>query len=98
MKRFIQHSPPHPGEILHELYFEPLGLTVTDAAKKLFIARPNLSQLINGKMGISPLTAVKLSRAFKTSPQYWLNMQIKFDLWEVMKSEKDKISEVQILI
>ncbi len=98
MKRFIQHSPPHPGEILLEFYFQPLGLTVTDAAKRLAVARPNLSQLINGKMGISPLMAVKLSRAFKTTPNYWLNMQANYDLWQVMESEKEKIKEVEILI
>jgi addiction module HigA family antidote len=98
MKRFVQHSPPHPGEILLEFYFEPLGLTVTEAAKKLAIARPNLSQLINGKMGISPLMAVKLSKAFKTTPNYWLNMQASYDLWQVMESEKEKISEVEILV
>jgi addiction module HigA family antidote len=52
MKRFNQHNPPHPGEILYELYFEPLKLSVTEAAKKLQITRPNLSTVINGKAGI----------------------------------------------
>ena len=64
MKKFIQHNPPHPGEILYEMYFEPLGLSVTQAASKLLITRPNLSSIINGKAGISPQMAIKLSRAF----------------------------------
>jgi antitoxin HigA-1 len=84
MKAFIQHSPPHPGEILQEFYFEPLGLTISEAAKKLLITRPNLSSIINGKAGLSPLMAVKLSKAFKTSPQFWMNIQASHDLWQVL--------------
>ena len=63
MKQIIQHNPPHPGEILSELYFAPLKLTVTDAAAKLLITRPNLSAIINGKAGISPVMALKLAKA-----------------------------------
>lgn len=88
MKRFIQHSPPHPGEILRELYFEPLKLTVTDAAQRLLISRPNLSAIINGKAGISPAMALKLARAFNTTPHYWLNLQANYDLWNVMENDK----------
>jgi addiction module HigA family antidote len=84
MKAFIQHSPPHPGEILQEFYFEPLGLTISEAAKKLLITRPNLSSIINGKAGLSPLMTVKLSKAFKTSPQFWMNIQASHDLWQVL--------------
>lgn len=98
MKAFFQHSPPHAGEILQEYYLEPLGLTISDAAKKLLITRPNLSSIVNGKAGISPLMAVKLSKAFNTSPQYWMNIQASHDLWEVMKKEKNTISEVEQLV
>jgi|688.fasta_scaffold1684327_1 addiction module HigA family antidote len=98
MKAFIQHSPPHAGEILQEYYLEPLGLTISDAAKKLLITRPNLSSIVNGKAGLSPLMAVKLSKAFNTSPQYWMNIQASHDLWEVMKKEKNTISEVEQLV
>ncbi len=89
MKRFIQHSPPHPGEILSVYYFEPLGLTVSEAATKLHITRPNLSSIVNGKAGLSPLMAMKLAKAFNTSPQYWMNIQVSHDLWKVMEKEKD---------
>ncbi|MFN7493919.1 MAG: HigA family addiction module antitoxin [Cyclobacteriaceae bacterium] len=84
MKAFIQHSPQHPGEILQEYYFEPLGLSISDAAKKLLITRSNLSSIVNGKAGISPLMAVKLSKAFNTSPEYWMNLQASHDLWQVI--------------
>ncbi|MFN8890661.1 MAG: HigA family addiction module antitoxin [Cyclobacteriaceae bacterium] len=84
MNAFIQHSPPHAGEILQEYYLEPLGLSISGAAKKLLITRPNLSSIVNGKAGISPLMAVKLSKAFNTSPEYWMNLQASHDLWQVM--------------
>lgn len=98
MTRFIQHSPPHPGEILLELYLEPLKLNVTQAAEKLLITRPNMSAILNGKAGISPVMAVKLGKAFKTSPLYWLNLQASFDLWEVLQKEEETLSKVEVLI
>jgi addiction module HigA family antidote len=98
MKAFIQHSPPHPGEILQEFYFEPLGLTISEAAKKLLITRPNLSSIINGKAGLSPLMAVKLSKAFKTSPQYWMNIQASHDLWQVLQKKKNTLKGVEQLV
>ncbi|MFN7654626.1 MAG: HigA family addiction module antitoxin [Cyclobacteriaceae bacterium] len=84
MNAFIQHSPPHAGEILQEYYLEPLGLSISGAAKKLLITRPNLSSIVNGKAGITPLMAVKLSKAFNTSPEYWMNLQASHDLWQVI--------------
>ncbi len=99
MRKFVQHDPPHPGEILADLYLEPLGLTVTEAAKKLLITRPNLSAIINGKAGISALMAIKLARAFKTTPHYWLNLQAAYDLWQAMAKHKDKdIDKVKSLV
>lgn len=90
MKKFIQYDPPHPGEILSEFYLEPLNLTVTEAAEKLFITRPNLSAIINRKAGISAHMAIKLAKAFKTTPHYWLNLQAAYDLWQAMSKHKGK--------
>ncbi len=78
------HNPAHPGEILRELYLDELGLSITEAAKGLGISRKTLSELVNGKAGVSPLMAMRLSIAFpNTSPQFWLNMQNQYDLWKV---------------
>ena len=74
-------QPGHPGEILKEMYLEPLGLTVTDTAKALGIARKNLSAIVNGKMGISTDMAVRLSEAFNTSADLWVGLQKDYDLW-----------------
>jgi addiction module HigA family antidote len=82
------HNPPHPGEILRELCLEPLGLSVTDTAKALGVSRKTLSSVLNGRAGISPEMAVRLSIAFDTSAESWLNQQIQFDLWQAEKRRK----------
>ena len=78
----LMHDPPHPGEVLKELCLEPLGLTVTDAAKALGVSRKTLSMVVNGRAGISPEMAIRLSIAFDTSAESWLNQQTQFDLWQ----------------
>ena len=78
----LMHDPPHPGEVLKELCLEPLGLTVTDAARALGVSRKTLSMVVNGRAGISPEMAIRLSIAFDTSAETWLNQQIQFDLWQ----------------
>ncbi len=77
------HNPPHPGEVLRELCLEPLGLSVTDAARALGVARKTLSAILNGHSGISPEMAIRLGKAFDTTPESWLNQQVQYDLWEV---------------
>ena len=76
-----KREPSHPGKILKNLYLEPLSLTISDLAKKLHVSRKTLSQLINGRAGISPDMALRLSQAFDTSPQLWMNLQQTYDLW-----------------
>jgi addiction module HigA family antidote len=78
----IMHNPPHPGEILKELCLEPLGLSVTDAAKALGVSRKTLSSILNGRAGISPEMAVRLSIAFDTTSESWMNQQMQYDLWQ----------------
>ena len=78
----LMHNPPHPGEIIKSLCLEPLGLSVTDAAKGLGVSRKTLSAIINGKAGISPEMAVRLSIAFNTSSETWINQQSQYDLWQ----------------
>ena len=75
------HNPPHPGEVLRELCLEPLGLSVTAAAEALGVARKTLSAILNGRSGISPEMAIRLGKAFDTTPESWLNQQVQYDLW-----------------
>jgi len=82
------HNPPHPGQIIRSLCLEPLGLTVTDAAEGLGISRKTLSAILNERAGISPEMAVRLSIAFGTSAESWLNLQTQFDLWHAEQQRK----------
>ena len=85
-------KPTHPGEVIRADVIIPLGLTVTDAAKGLGVTRKTLSALLNGKASLSPEMAVRISKATGTSPESWLNMQAKLDLWEArQESFKAKV-------
>jgi addiction module HigA family antidote len=76
------HNPPHPGEVIKELCLDPLKLTVTAAAEGLGVSRRTLSTLLNGRAGISPDMAIRLSKAFGRSPESWLQLQLQYDLWQ----------------
>ena len=76
------HNPPHPGGIVRRQCLEPLGLSVTRAAKGLGVTRQTLSELLNGKSRISVEMAIRLSKAFGSTPETWLGMQLAYDLWQ----------------
>ena len=75
-------NPPHPGGIVRRQCLDPLDLSVTEAAKGLGVTRQALSDLVNGKAGISIDMAIRLSKAFGSSPETWLGMQMAYDLWQ----------------
>lgn len=83
------HNPPHPGEVIRELCLEPLGISVTDTAKALGVSRKTLSAILNGRAGISPDMAVRLSIAFDTTAESWLNQQMQYDLWNAEQHRKE---------
>ena len=76
------HDPPHPGGIVRRQCLEPLGLTVTRAAEGLGVTRQALSELLNGHTGVSVEMAVRLSKAFGSTPEVWLATQMAYDLWQ----------------
>jgi addiction module HigA family antidote len=80
------HNPPHPGEIIREFCIDPLDLTVTETAEALGVARKTLSTLLNGRAGISPEMALRLSKVFGRTPEGWLRLQLQFDLWKAEQS------------
>lgn len=83
------HDPPHPGEVIKELCLERSGkeegLTITKAADALGVSRKTLSAIVNGRAGISPEMAVRLSLAFDTTAESWLAQQLQYDLWQAEK-------------
>ena len=83
------HSPPHPGSSVRHDCIEPLGLTVTEAAKALAVSRQTLDNLLNGRSGISPEMAIRLDKAFGGGAEAWLRLQAAYDLAQAMKRADD---------
>jgi addiction module HigA family antidote len=79
-------NPPHPGELVRYDCLEPLGLSITDAAKALKISRQALNNLVNKKSGISPEMAVRLSKAFNGSAEFWMRLQLNYDLAQIERN------------
>ena len=79
-------NPPHPGEIIRELCVEALNLTVTKAADSLGVTRKTFSMLLNGKSGVSPEMALRLSKVFGRTPEGWLRLQLQYDLWKAKQN------------
>lgn len=82
-------NPVHPGKIVRYDCLEPLGLTVTEAAKALGVTRQALNNVVNEKSGISPEMAIRLSKAFGSTPEAWVRMQAAYDLAQAMQHEKE---------
>lgn len=79
----LQHNPPHPGEILHDLWLEPLGLSMSEFAKRIGVSRKTISEIVNGKSCISPEMALRLELALGKSAKSWLSHQAAYDLWQL---------------
>ena len=80
--------PTHPGEMLHEEFLAPLDMTQTELARRIGVSFPRINEIINGKRGVTPDTALRLARLFRTTPEFWLNSQRNWDLWQAMHSPK----------
>jgi addiction module HigA family antidote len=92
----MQRKPTHPGEVFREDVLIPLRLTVTEAAKRLRVSRKALSTLLNCKSSMTPEMAVRIGKATKTTPQSWLYMQAKYDLWKADQdaTEVEEFAEI----
>ncbi len=88
----VMYNPPHPGEAIRELCIVPLGLSITEAARGLGVSRKTLSALINGRYGISPEMAIRLSRAFGGSAESWILQQAQYDLWQALQ----RVDELEV--
>jgi antitoxin HigA-1 len=94
----VSNLPPiHPGEILRELYLEPLDMSAYALAKKLHVPRTRIERIVAEKIGISADTALRLGRFFNTTPELWLNMQAGYDLKISAAALKQELSEIEQL-
>ena len=89
-------EPTHPGEMLYEEFLKPLGLSQTEAAERMGISFVRLNEIVNGRRGITPDTALRLARLFGTTPDFWLNGQLAWDLWHTLHGpEASEIKKIR---
>jgi antitoxin HigA-1 len=89
MKKSRMHNPAHPGELVREECLLPLELSVTEGARVLGITRQALSNLINGHSGVSPEMAIRLEKAFGSTAEAWLRMQLNYDIWQARQRQDE---------
>ena len=85
------HNPPHPGEILRDLYLSPLGVTITQAADALGVSRKHVSAIVNGSASLTPDMAARLGVVLKTGADLWINLQAQFDIWTLAQAAPPKL-------
>lgn len=91
MVRLPKNRPPtHPGEMLLEEFMKPLGMTQVELAKRIHVSFPRVNEIVNGKRGITPDTALRLARLFGTTPEFWLDGQRNWDLWNARHSASSR--------
>lgn len=99
MIRVPSHRPPtHPGEMLLKEFLEPLGLTQRELAERLHVPYQRVNELVKGKRGMTPSTALRLAKFFGNSPDFWLNLQLRWDLYHVQQSEALELEKISTYI
>lgn len=88
-------APTHPGEMLREEFLRPMGLTQQRLAKGIGVPYQRVNELINGRRGMTPSTALRLARFFGVSPDFWLSLQLRWDLYHAQKSEAAALAEIR---
>ncbi|MGH2372000.1 MAG: HigA family addiction module antitoxin [bacterium] len=93
-----QRPPTHPGEMLREEFVKPLGITQSELAVRLGISFPRLNEIIRGKRAVTPDTALRLARVLGMSADFWLGLQLDWDLWHAMRGSKaEEIAQLEPL-
>lgn len=91
----VSREPVHPGEFLLEDYMPELGLTVATLAKRLGVSRQTVNDIVHEKRGLSPEMCLRLGRLFGTTPQFWMNMQSKVDIWDSLALHEDEVMAIE---
>ncbi len=96
MVRIPTHRPPtHPGEMLLEEFLIPMNLTQRDLAKSIHVPYQRINEIVNGRRGITPSTALRLAKFFGMSAGFWMNLQLRWDLYHAQKSEANKLQTIK---
>jgi len=95
MARIPTHrAPTHPGEMLMEEFLSPMHITQRELADAIHVPYQRVNELVNQKRGVTPSTALRLARFFDISPDFWLNLQVKWDLYKAQESEKTELDTI----
>ena len=86
--------PTHPGEILLEEFLEPMGLSQRDLAEGIHVPYQRVNELVNGRRGVTPSTALRLAKFFNMTPDFWLNLQQRWDLYHAAQTEADELKQI----
>lgn len=89
-----RRAPTHPGEMLLYEFLEPLEMSQSDLAKALHVPFQRINELVRGKRGITPSTALRLAKFFDTTPGFWMNLQQRWDLYRIQKDEADVLKKI----
>ena len=96
MVRIPTHrEPTHPGEMLIEEFLKPMGLTQQELADGIRVPYQRVNELVNRRRGITPSTALRLAKYFEMTPDFWLNLQLRWDLYHAMRSEATEIKKIR---
>lgn len=98
MVRIPTHrAPTHPGEMLFEEFLTPLGLSQRDLADGIHVPYQRVNELVNGRRGITPATALRLAKFFGTTPDLWMNLQLRWDLYHAGETEAQELGRIRQL-
>lgn len=99
MVRIPTHrTPTHPGEMLIEEFLKPMGLTQRELADAIHVPYQRVNEIINGRRGMTPSTALRLSKFFGVTPDFWMNLQLRWDLYFAQKSESDELRNIKPMV
>jgi len=90
-------TPTHPGEMLIEEFLKPMGLSQRELADAIHVPYQRINEIINGRRGMTPSTALRLSRFFRMTPDFWMNLQLRWDLYFAKESESDDLKSIRPL-
>ena len=90
-----KRAPTHPGEMLLEEFLVPMEITQRDLANAIHVPYQRVNELVNQKRGVTPSTALRLARFFNVSPDFWLSLQMRWDLYKVQQTEKNELKTIQ---
>jgi len=88
-------APTHPGEMLLEEFLKPMGLTQRDLATAIRVPYQRVNEIVNGKRGITPSTALRLAKFFGMSPDFWMNLQLRWDLYSASQAESEELRRIR---